>query len=165
MKLIALIVFIALAVITGVFLLTWRKKKKTIVEKPNTVTPQVKEPSVKELPQEELPTTNEIVSGTYRLVDQVFINRIQYTAKAKIPQSHLKTIAKELEVIKQNEILISAIVKGNLTLNYTDGKSIEVGTVYNMEENQYDPIIYLEGKQYSISEEFRKSIQQLSEIH
>ncbi len=159
MKLVALIVFIVLAVATAVLLLTWRKKKKAATERQT-----VEMLPVKELPEKEPAAKNEIVSGTYYLIHQVFINEIQYTAKSEIPSEHLKSIAKELEIIKSNETPYAATSMGNLTLQFSDGKSVEIETIYNMGRNRYDPIIYLEGKQYYISETFRNTIQQLSQL-
>ncbi|GAB5400933.1 MAG: hypothetical protein Aureis2KO_25180 [Aureisphaera sp.] len=160
MKLIALIAFIALAVITGVFLLTWRKKKKPIAENP-----EIKVTEAIQFSKEETKAKNDIVSGTYYLVRKVFINEIQYTPKSDIPKSHVEIISAEMESIVQNETPFAATSMGNLTLQYSNGKTIEIETIYNMGKSQYDPIIYLEGNQYHISEAFRNTIQELSQMN
>ncbi len=140
MILVVLIVFIVFAVAAVVFLLNWRKKRK--------------------------PTTNnEVMSGTYYLVNRVCINEIEFTAKSQIPDAFLKSITEEMDTIVQNETPFAATSLGTLTLNFANGKVMEIKTIYNMGKSEYDPIIYIEDKQYYISEKFKNIIQKLSKLN
>ena len=160
MKIVALIVFLALAVVTAIFLLSWRKKKKPSTRKPVIKKPIVKQPLINETVEK-----NKIIGGTYYLVNRVYINEIEFTPRLDIPEEYLDAVDTELEKMKYNETPFVATSLGNLMLRFANGKSMEICTIYNMEKREYDPFVYMDGKQYRVSEEFKKIIQELSKLN
>ncbi len=160
MKIVALIVFLVLAVVTAIFLLFWRIKKKSSTKTPAIKKPIVEQPVVKK-PVEK----NKIVGGTYYLVNRVYINEIEFTPRLDIPEEYLDAVDIELEKMKYSETPFATTSLGNLMLRFANGKSMEIRTIYNMEKREYDPFVYMDGKQYRVSEEFKKIIQELSKLN